>query len=70
VNQPIVLVITEGYHTVILTNIFMYRRSKKLVGSIEKCTTEVDGVRLWAFLPLPHYNSDSVLMRNITSDVS
>jgi hypothetical protein len=48
----------------------MYRRSKKLEGNIAKYTRDLDGVSLWAFLPCPHYNSGSVLMRNITSDVS
>jgi hypothetical protein len=67
VNQPIVLVITEGYHTVMITD--MYRRAKNLEGNIAKYTRDIDGVSLWVFFPRPHYNSDNVLMRNITSDL-
>jgi hypothetical protein len=48
----------------------MYRRAENLKGNIEKYTRDVDGVSLWVFLLRSHYNSDNVLMRNITSDAS
>jgi len=51
-----------------ITDIFMYRRAKTLEGNIAIDTR--DGVSLWIFFPRPHYNSDNVLMRNITSDAS
>jgi hypothetical protein len=44
VNQPIVVVITEEYHTVVITDIFMYRRAKNLEGNIAKYTRDIDGV--------------------------
>ena len=69
-NQPIVLVITEVYYTVMITDIFLYRMAKTLKGNIAKYTRDVDGVSLWAFLPWPQYNRDIVLIRNITNNVS
>jgi len=51
-----------------ITDIFMYRRAKNLEGNIAKYTRDIDGVSLWIFFPRPHYNSDNVLIRNITSD--
>jgi hypothetical protein len=52
--QPIVLVITEGYHTVLSTDFFLlYRRAKTLEGNIARYTRDVDDVSLWAFLPRP-----------------
>ena len=68
--QPTVLVVAEGYHTVMITDIVMYRRAKNLEGNIEKYTRDVDGVRLWVFLPRLHCNSDNVFMRNIKIDAS
>jgi len=70
VNKPTVLVVSEGYHKVMITGIFMCRRTKNLEENIAKYTRDVDGVSLWVFLPRPHYNSDNVLMRNVTSDAS
>jgi hypothetical protein len=44
IHEPAHIFITEGYHTVMIIDIFMCRRAKNLEGNIAKYTRDVDDV--------------------------